>query len=58
MGKDIHKPVKQNDPSLNLEGGAPGRTWKKKKPKYIQGVLDFPTAKLEKLKKATNSVNT
>ena len=56
MGKDINKPVKRNDPSLNLEGGSPGRTWKKKKETYHQGEL-FPTAKLEKMKKATNKVN-
>ena len=44
MGKDLNKPVKRDDPSLNLEGGAKNRIWKRKKETYHQGEL-FPTAK-------------
>ena len=44
MPKDINKPVRPNDPSLNLEGGAKNRIWKRKKETYHQGEL-FPLAK-------------
>jgi len=43
MGKDWNKPVKRNDKSLRLDGGAPGVQMKKPKETYIQGEL-FPKA--------------
>lgn len=51
--KYSNKPVKRNDPSLNLEGGSPGRVFKA--PKYTQPTI--PGLKLAKLKKSTNNVN-
>ena len=44
------KPIKRDDPSLNLEGGSPGRTFKA--PKYEQ--LSLPI-RLAKMKKRTNN---
>ena len=44
MPKDLNKPVKRNDPSLRLDGGAPGKVFKKPKETYHQTEL-FPTAK-------------
>jgi len=49
-GKYNSKPVRRDDPSLNLEGGSPGKTFKA--PKYQQ--LSLPI-RLAKMKKRTNN---
>ena len=52
--KYSNKPVKRNDPSLNLEGGSPGKVFKA--PKYTQPTI--PGLRLAKMKKRSiNNVN-
>ena len=49
-----NKPIKRDDPSLNLEGGSPGRLYQA--PKYKQ--LSIPGLRLAKMKqRKTNDVN-
>ena len=44
MAKYSNKPVKKNDPSLNLEGGSPGKQFKMEDNKQ----LTIPGLKLDK----------
>ena len=43
--KSSNKPVKRNDPSLNLEGGSPGKVFKA--PKYKQLSLPIRLSKMK-----------
>ena len=45
-GKYSSKPVKKDDPNLNLEGGSPGRVYKA--PKYQQLSLPIRLSKMKK----------
>ena len=54
MAKYSNKPVKKNDPSLNLEGGAPGKQFKMKEEQLTIPGLKLPLAKYGGKKKFKN----